>query len=112
MCVLPRPVPPCINKGLYASPGFSATAFAAWYENSLEEPTTKESKVNLGLMGEPALSNEPPASSSIFLRYSSRSFATTIEKSSTPWSTLTKASVILILSLELIWSAKSELSVH
>src|SRR5512135_939046 len=47
-CVLPRPTPPYTNSGLYALPGFSATASAAACANWLDGPTTNVEKVYLG----------------------------------------------------------------
>ena len=46
--VLPSPTPPYIKRGLYISPGDSATARAAAWARLLFPPTTKVSKVYLG----------------------------------------------------------------
>src|SRR5262245_31995165 len=42
-----------MKSGLYVRPGFSATALAAACANSLEEPTTKVSKVKRGFKNSP-----------------------------------------------------------
>src|SRR4051812_46911558 len=47
-CVLPRPVGPYTNNGLYAMPGLRITAWAAAYANSLNWPTIKVEKVKRG----------------------------------------------------------------
>ncbi len=48
-CVFPKPVPPYRNKGLYARPGDSATAFAAACAKRFPDPMTNLSKVYRGL---------------------------------------------------------------
>ena len=47
--VLPRPLLPYINNGLWIRPGASATAIAATFASRLVSPTTKFSKFKLGL---------------------------------------------------------------
>ena len=54
-CVLPSPVPPWMNSGLYARPGASTTASAAACAKVFDGPTTKFSKVCRGLSGMPRL---------------------------------------------------------